>query len=152
MNERQLERIESLKAGVLGAGAIAPLVLILLLISQFLRAFGDPGLFPNCFSNSYPFAVVHYLEVALCGFLFGVTYRYTVRQDIGNFQLKTGTVMAFTLVRGLGLGDIAWQEGNSWVRLSAWLGEGVLLFAIAAFMLNLAFQQGWVSLCENPPE
>ncbi|KAL4421367.1 hypothetical protein ABPG75_010658 [Micractinium tetrahymenae] len=34
--------------------------------------------------------------------LLGVTYRYAVRQDAGNLQLKAGVVAAFGLVRGLG--------------------------------------------------
>lgn len=33
--------------------------------------------------------------------LFGVTFRYTVRQDLDNFQLKTGTAAAFAFVRGI---------------------------------------------------
>lgn len=152
MNERQLERFESVKAGLLGAGAIAPLTLILLSLSVFLSALGYPSVLPDFSLKLDPPAVIHSLEVALCGFLFGVTYRYTVRQDIGNFQLKAGTVMAFALVRGLGLGDVGWQGGMPWFSLSAWLGEGVLLFAIAAFLLNIAFQQQWVSLCTHPPE
>lgn len=32
--------------------------------------------------------------------LFGVTYRYTIRRNLENIQLKTGTVAAFGLVRG----------------------------------------------------
>jgi hypothetical protein len=137
---------------VLGAGAIAPLTLILLSLSLFLAALGYPALFPDFFLNPYPFAVIHCLEVALCGFLFGVTYRYTVRQNLGNFQLKTGTVMAFALVRGLGLGDMGWQGGRSWLSLALWFLEGFMLFAIAAFLLNIAFQQEWIRPCKNPAE
>lgn len=32
--------------------------------------------------------------------LFGVTYRYAVRRDLGNLQLKSGVAAAFGLVRG----------------------------------------------------
>ena len=34
--------------------------------------------------------------------LFGVTYRYAVRRDLGNLQLKSGVAAAFGLVRGKG--------------------------------------------------
>lgn len=32
--------------------------------------------------------------------LFGVTFRYAVRRDLDNFQLKTGTAAAFGFVKG----------------------------------------------------
>lgn len=32
--------------------------------------------------------------------LFGVTFRYTIRRDLDNFQLKTGTPAAFGFVKG----------------------------------------------------
>ena len=35
-----------------------------------------------------------------CG-LFGVTFRYAVRRDLDNIQLKTGTSAAFGFVKGL---------------------------------------------------
>ncbi|KAK4421469.1 hypothetical protein Salat_2097500 [Sesamum alatum] len=35
--------------------------------------------------------------------LFGVTFRYAIRRDLDNFQLKSGTSAAFGFVRGLGM-------------------------------------------------
>ncbi|VAI34880.1 unnamed protein product [Triticum turgidum subsp. durum] len=35
--------------------------------------------------------------------LFGVTFRYAVRRDLDNIQLKTGAAAAFAVVRGLAL-------------------------------------------------
>lgn len=32
--------------------------------------------------------------------LFGITFRYAIRRDLDNIQLKTGTSMAFGFVRG----------------------------------------------------
>jgi hypothetical protein len=32
--------------------------------------------------------------------LFGVTFRYTMRRDLGNLQLKSGVAAAFGVVRG----------------------------------------------------
>ncbi|MBD1911203.1 MULTISPECIES: hypothetical protein [unclassified Leptolyngbya] len=151
MDGRQLERVESLKAGLLGASATLPVMGIILALSILLSALGHSNPFSFALSN-HPLALAHWLEVSLCGFLFGVTYRYTVRQDIKNFQLKSGTVMAFTLVRGLGLGDMGWQGEIAWIVLAVWVGEGILLFAIAALLLDLALQKGWINLCKTPPE
>nr|DAD41556.1 TPA_asm: hypothetical protein HUJ06_015879 [Nelumbo nucifera] len=33
--------------------------------------------------------------------LFGVTFRYTIRRDLDNIQLKTGTSAAFSFVKGI---------------------------------------------------
>ncbi len=38
--------------------------------------------------------------IVLSCLLFGVTYRYIIRRDLGNLQLKSGAVAAFGLVRG----------------------------------------------------
>ncbi|KAL3649721.1 hypothetical protein CASFOL_006124 [Castilleja foliolosa] len=35
--------------------------------------------------------------------LFGVTFRYAIRRDLDNFQLKSGTSAAFGFVKGLGM-------------------------------------------------
>jgi hypothetical protein len=92
------ERVESLKAGslaglscLLAFGAIALVNTLILaqrwdaLASLQVRAidlnFGLRG-----------------LMALLGGFLFGVTYRYAIRQDV-NPQLKSGVVLAFGLVR-----------------------------------------------------
>ncbi len=38
--------------------------------------------------------------IVLSCLLFGVTYRYIIRRDLGNLQLKSGAVAGFGLVRG----------------------------------------------------
>nr|WP_242023904.1 hypothetical protein [Nodosilinea sp. FACHB-13] len=79
----------------------------------------------------------------LSGGLFGITYRYAVRQD-DNPQLKAGVVLAFSLVRGLALVNVA-----AAVSLQGWpfavaIAESLLIFAAAAVSLELARQQNWI--------
>lgn len=48
--------------------------------------------------------------------LFGVTYRYAVRQDADNLQLRGGAVAAFALVKALGASDVIQYSADSGVR------------------------------------
>ena len=75
------ERGESAKAGMVAAagGALAALPLSL-------------GMDADVMLLSAGIALV-------ASFLFGVTFRYAVRQDRGNVQLKAGVVAAFGLVQ-----------------------------------------------------
>ena len=45
-------------------------------------------------------ALLSQAGILLSCVLFGVTYRYAVRRDVGNLQLKSGVAAAFGLVRG----------------------------------------------------
>lgn len=45
--------------------------------------------------------------------LFGVTYRYAVRQDENNLQLRGGAVAAFALVKSIGAADIIQYSAGS---------------------------------------
>lgn len=45
-------------------------------------------------------ALVGQVGILLSCALFGVTFRYAVRRDLGNLQLKSGVAAAFGLVRG----------------------------------------------------
>jgi hypothetical protein len=149
MNQKA-ERIESLKAGVMGAIASGLMfglteigyhfVLPLLGVDRAgmdgkmvhfplgLQFLGWQGWFQGAI-------------VLLSGFLFGVTYRYVVRQD-SNPHLRTGAVMAFGLVRGLAqVGEMAQLDV---LLAGAQMVESVLLFAGAGLVLDWAMQQGWV--------
>jgi hypothetical protein len=85
---------------------------------------------------------------AISGFLFGVTYRYIVRDD-RNPHLKSGAVAAFGLVRGLAEVDagLHLQSHNLWWFSLVTL-ESVLLFAIARIALDFAISQGWIDTFE----
>ncbi|CAI5967509.1 unnamed protein product [Closterium sp. NIES-65] len=83
------ERVESAKAATVAAvaGTVAGLPFLL---SQRIQE-GGTGL---------SFLVAAAALAATCA-LFGVTYRYIVRKDMGNIHLKAGAVGAFGLARGL---------------------------------------------------
>ena len=150
---RQRDRLESLKAGLVGAGALVPTELLLLSLRWF-QCVQQNGALLDCepllalVQAAYPSAwaiLFHLGETALAGFLFGVTYRYAIRQDT-NPQLKAGTFLAFALVRGLGQVDAQLHLGSDWRQ---WVEVGVEsagLFAIATLLLNVALQRGWIAI------
>lgn len=84
--------------------------------------------------------------------LFGVTYRYAVRHDIGNTQLRAGCASAFALVRGLGQIDatnvfVGLPEGATQKLFhgSLFAGESFIIFGFAAIALDFCFRQGLIS-------
>ncbi len=129
-----LERIESLKAGSLGAIAFTGTYLIAMLINSFLI-------------ESDPLEILTVgLKVAialLSGFLFSVTYRYIIRRD-HNSHLKDGAVLAFGLVRGLVPVEMSANLINNLGQLSLLAVESILCFSIARFCLDLAFHRRWI--------
>ena len=81
---------------------------------------------------------------ALSGALFGITYRYAVRQDTSSY-LRSGVIFAFSLVRGLALVNVgAAVAMMGWPFLVA-ITESLLLFALAAAGLEVALRQGWIA-------
>ncbi|MEB3342734.1 hypothetical protein [Okeania sp.] len=146
------ERIESLKAGTLAG------------ISLFLT-FGAIAFGNNLIGHSWEslanleiktlgWNILFQGAIAfISGFLFGVTYRYIIRQD-RNPHLKSGAVMAFGSVRGLGQIDVGLKSGATFIDL--WplmvLGiESVVAFAIVAVILELAINQKWVQPFSSSP-
>lgn len=100
--------------------------------------------------------------VGVSSLLFGVVYRYAVRQDLGNTQLKGGVVAAFGLVRGVaqatdallaptatpsaatgggGGGDLAALLA-AFPHAALLAGEAMLTFAFASAAVEFAFRQG----------
>jgi hypothetical protein len=144
------ERIESVKAGIVGAGAftVAELVclvaqgLVISLVINFM-----PELHPELHTDSevinWTWRIELGLELAIelaigavSGFLFGVTYRYVIRSD-RNSHLKDGAVLAFGLVRGLAV-----VEKNlvlsELLSLGGFVLQSIICFAIARLILDLA--------------
>jgi len=76
---------------------------------------------------------------ALSAALFGLTYRYTVRQS-SNSHLKGGVVLAFSGVRGLAF------LGQEPLTVTAWipLVQSLLLFGLTALVLEWLIGQGIV--------
>lgn len=139
------ERIESLKAAILGGGYAGFLSLGLALGDRFLHQGTLPQL-PSLLTSLTGLALIVNEAIAiLSGALFALTYRYAIRQD-QNPQLNAGVVLAFTLVRGLAEVDAGSAIAqNFWPFLSA-CGESLLIFGGSAIVLNLAFHQKWLKL------
>lgn len=83
-------------------------------------------------------------SAALSGALFGITYRYVVRQDPSSY-LRSGVIFAFSFVRGLALVNVgAAVSMMGWPFLVA-ITESLLMFALAAALLELALRRGWIA-------
>lgn len=81
---------------------------------------------------------------ALSGALFGITYRYAVRQDTNSY-LRSGVIFAFSFVRGLALVNVgAAVTMMGWPFLIA-ITESLLMFSLAAAGLEVALRQGWIA-------
>ena len=127
------ERIESVKAGIVGAGAFTVAESIFWLAKS---------LFINFVSDNATTIAINWIwsiELAIgavSGFLFGVTYRYVIRSD-RNSHLNDGAVLAFGLVRGLALieNNLVLSELLS---LGGLVLQSIICFAIARLVLDLA--------------
>ncbi|XP_031394992.1 uncharacterized protein LOC116206301 isoform X2 [Punica granatum] len=83
--DKDKERLESVKAASVSAiiGTLAGLPISLTQVSSTSQL------------------ILHLAIAFVSCALFGVTFRYTVRRDLDNFQLKTGTAAAFAFVKVL---------------------------------------------------
>ena len=129
-----LERLESIKAGLLGAIAFTVTYVIVMGFNAIVWDDDPWGIF----------ALGLKIAIALVsGFLFAVTYRYIVRND-HNTHLKDGAVFAFGLVRGLVPVELS---PNLWDHLGelSLLGiESILCFTVVRFSLDMAFHRRWI--------
>ncbi|WP_228059008.1 hypothetical protein [Nostoc sp. LEGE 06077] len=131
------ERIESLKAGIIGGFALGFTCLLTNLLNTLLLA----KYFEILISlqvTVYWHWLVSWAIASFSGLLFGVTYRYIIRQD-QNPQLKAGGVLAFGLVRGLAQVEFDWS-----LPCAVLASESVLWFIVTAITLDRAIQVGWV--------
>lgn len=142
------ERIESLKAGILGAVAAAFAFGMLILLNDRGLASQLPGITGLPTAQNFSSLVISGAIAKLSGFLFGVTYRYIIRQD-KNLHLKSGAVLAFGLVRGLAQVDVAHLQ-TTWLPLVLMVGESMFLFAIVRLILDWALAQQWVKPFQSP--
>ncbi|MGF1491813.1 MAG: hypothetical protein ACFBSC_05030 [Microcoleaceae cyanobacterium] len=152
----QRERVESLKIGILAGTVIIVADILLVQLSQFISGYLTlPVQFSGLLSTNLSFDFTLYskiLIVGISGFLFGVTYRYAVRSD-QNFQLKSGVVAAFGLVRGLAeiesiLDTFNPTETNEFwlplIPIGTMVGESLVLFVVTGIVLDFALKQGWI--------
>lgn len=143
MMELMTERLESLKAGVIGSISLG----LAFLSTSLINILWLDKYFPLV---SYDQIDIVNLQVLLSGviagfsgFLFGVTYRYIIRVDT-NPHLKTGGIWAFGLVRGLTQIEVGWNINNPVLPFLILAAESVLWFALAAFVLDTAILQKWL--------
>ena len=136
----QQERLESFKAGVIGA--IALVFGFLLMVGVHLLWRHIPAL-SKSFVPVYGIGLEGIASGAIAlvsGFLFGVTYRYIIRTDT-NPQLKLGAIGAFGLIRGLSLLDMGIVlHGNRWL-LALLVGESMVMMAIAQMILDWSMRR-----------
>lgn len=125
------ERLESIKAALISAvvGTLAGLPISLTQVSSSTQLL-------------LPLSVT-FISCAL----FGVTFRYAVRRDLDNFQLKTGTSAAFGFVKGLGtLGGGPPLELDPGSFLShavdgaVYVSQNLLIFLFAAVGLDFCIK------------
>ncbi|MGB5635615.1 MAG: hypothetical protein WBM44_08935 [Waterburya sp.] len=134
------ERIESVKAGIVGAGAFAIAELVILVVPDaVVNLVSEFNLATTMIDGMWLWQL---LIGAVSGFLFGVTYRYIIRDD-RNSHLNDGAVLAFALVRGLALieKNLVLSELLSVLFLVI---QSILCFAIARFVLDLAIAHKFI--------
>ncbi|GAB4236756.1 MAG: hypothetical protein Kow00121_63990 [Elainellaceae cyanobacterium] len=143
------ERIESLKAGIAGAFATVSCFLLIVLSDRLMEAiFSAPALSASALSAPTVFVLngtvlIRGAIALFSGFLFGVTYRYIIRQD-ANPHLRGGAVMAFGLVRGLAQVEAELMPSVAVWKAGILVVESILMFAIASVLLDWSMQQGWL--------
>ncbi|RWW51136.1 hypothetical protein BHE74_00042535 [Ensete ventricosum] len=128
---REKERLESAKAAVVSsvAGTLASVPIYLYQ------------------ATSVPQLILDLAVISISCALFGVTFRYTVRQDLDNLQLKTGTCAAFGLIKGLSAaetGRILKLDTESFISFSidgaVYVSENIFIFLAAAVALDFCFK------------
>ncbi|HLP89456.1 MAG TPA: hypothetical protein VK184_12800 [Nostocaceae cyanobacterium] len=138
----EIERWESLKAGIIGGFSVGLAFLGTFLVNTLINMYFPIHLLRELTNIDFYF----FFDGAIagfCGLLFGVTYRYIIRLD-QNRQLKAGAVLAFGLVRGLTQIEIGWNLANTILPFLILAGESIFWFAGAAVILDTAISRGWV--------
>ncbi|NET69673.1 MAG: hypothetical protein F6K62_01025 [Sphaerospermopsis sp. SIO1G2] len=149
--ELMQERLESLKAGIIGGGAVGVSFLLTTLTNELLlkQYFGlldinEFQLFNLQINSQIVLQLLLSAGIAGCsGFLFGVTYRYIIRED-KNSHLKSGAVLAFGLVRGLSQIELGWNFYPSILPFLILAAESIFWFALARIILDFAIFKGLI--------
>lgn len=134
------ERLESVKAGIMGSISLGSAFLITSLFNGFVLT----EYLPILVTKEFNLEVLASGAIAgFSGFLFGVTYRYIIRTDT-NPHLKTGGIWAFGLVRGLTQIEVGWNYTDTILPFLIFAGESILWFTFAAIILDTAILLGWL--------
>ena len=124
------ERIESVKAGLLGVIAFIVAEVIAFWLQSWIL---------NLNQLVWNIELLLQLAIgAIAGFLFGVTYRYIIRDD-RNSHLNDGAVLAFGLVRGLALIENRVTTFD-WSMVILII-QSLICFAIARWLLDIAISK-----------
>lgn len=138
-----VERIESIKAGVVASLAVAIAFTGASLLNRLILATRfEPLAGLQASADGIGFLLSGAIAV-ITGVLFGITYRYVVRQD-QNSHLKSGAVLAFGLVRGLAQIDVGVMTQGVLLPFVVLALESILLFAVARVVLDRTMSNGWV--------
>ena len=145
------DRIESLKAGFLGAIASVFAFFAIALLHHFLQNFLTGVKLIHVFELGNPFILLIKLGmIGFSGFLFAVTYRYIVRRD-RNSHLKSGAILAFAFVHSFGaierdLSSLTLLPLTQMAIAIAFLVlENVAWFAIVQSILETSMQSRWIA-------
>lgn len=143
--ELMQERLESLKAGIIGGFSVGCSFLLTTTTNELLLNRYLPILNIHQFQLvNLPIQSQFLLSAGIAGFsgfLFGVTYRYVIRAD-QNSHLKSGAVLAFGLVRGLSQIESGWNFNHSIFPFLVLATESIFWFALARIILDFAIFQG----------
>ncbi|KAI9132886.1 hypothetical protein [Acaryochloris sp. CCMEE 5410] len=134
------ERVESLKAGGLCASGAILVFTILLVMNKGLAKW---PIAVSILPESWITLSGSLASVAISGLLFGVTYRYAIRQD-KNPQLKSGVVLAFSLVRGLAQIDTGFGITDAVLPFVLMAVESWVVFSCDRIILDQALNRGWL--------
>ena len=128
-DQKQYERLESIKAGILSGLAIAAIAGIGAVVNpEFMRL-------PTIA-----------LDISIAGFsggLFGITYRHLVSQGQDE-HLKSGAIGAFALVRGLAQAELFWVYRENLWAVGIAIVESFVMFGVAALLLDFALKAQWI--------
>ena len=136
------ERIESLKAGIL-AGLSLVLAYGITTVGNSLVLVAQVEALAPLQITTVVNLLVRMAIAFFSGFLFGVTYRYVIRDD-KNPHLKSGAVLAFGLVRGLAPVEVEQNLTEAFWLLGVLGVESVLCFLVARLTLDWALHRHWV--------
>ena len=148
------DRIESFKAGFLGAIASVFAFFAIALLHHFLQDFLTVHLTVRLISSfelgNHFILLIKLSMIGFSGFLFAVTYRYIVRRD-RNSHLKSGAILAFACIRGFAAidRDLPTLTQLSLVQIALAIAilliENIVWLAIVQSILETAIQHKWIA-------
>ncbi len=141
LTDLMAERIDSLKAAIIGALCLLSTFILFYLLNAFLlHKYLESASLQIIWDWNF---LVGVGVAGFSGFLFGVTYRYIIRDD-NNPHLKSGGIVAFGLVRGLAQIDVGWNTTGEILPYIIIASESILGVAIAGLSIDFAIRNGWL--------